>query len=91
MSAYKNKIINSLFILLMALNAMSCKDEYVLNEDESTKFKVIFDTNGATKAIEDQVFYTKGTVVKPADPFKSSHVFLGWKQEHFSISTKCFL
>jgi uncharacterized repeat protein (TIGR02543 family) len=81
MSAYKNKIINSLFILLMALNAMSCKDEYVFNEDESTKFKVIFDTNGATKAIEDQVFYTKGTVVKPADPFKSSHVFLGWKQE----------
>ena len=81
MSGYKNIIISTLLGLILAMNLVSCKDEFALNADEATKFKVIFETNGALKLIEDQVFYTKGTLIKPDDPFKSSNVFLGWKQE----------
>jgi len=73
--------INILIVVLIALTMFSCTDETVLNADESTKFRVVFETNGALKLIEDQVFYTRGKVIKPADPFKSSFVFTGWKQE----------
>ena len=73
--------INMLIVMLIAFTMFSCKDETVLNVDESTKFRVVFETNGALKPIEDQVFYTRGKVIKPTDPFKSSYVFTGWKQE----------
>jgi len=88
-------IINILIVLLMAINLVSCKDEIVLNADESTKFKVVFDTNGALKPIEDQVFYTRGKVVKPTDPFKSSFVFTNWivegKDTIFDFNKELFI